>query len=90
MSNTGFVAVPTAPAGAGSTSVPGLGTFAPLAGPTIGPDGTVFLGTLEGKVIALHADGSAFWNRQLEGNLGIAAPPALGSDGSVKLVWGRK
>jgi hypothetical protein len=86
MSNTGFVAVPTQPAGAGSVSVPSLGTFAPLAGPTIGPDGTVFLGTREGKVIALRADGSEFWNRQLEGHLGISTPPAVGSDGSVYVV----
>jgi outer membrane protein assembly factor BamB len=86
MSQTGFTAVHTRPAGAGSVSVPGLGTFAPLAGPTIAPDGTVFLGTREGKVIALRADGGEFWNRQLEGRYGIAAPPAVGGDGSVYVV----
>ena len=86
MSNTGFVDAPTAHAGAGSTSVPGLGTFAPLAGPTIGPNGTVFLGTREGKVIALHADGKPFWNRELPAGQTITAPPALGSDGSVYVV----
>jgi hypothetical protein len=85
MSNTGFLDVDTAPAGAGSLSVPDLGTFAPLAGPTVGPDGTVFLATLEGKVIALHADGSAYWNRELPGAR-ITSAPVVGSDGSVYVV----
>jgi len=63
MSGAGFVDVLTQPAGAHSTSVPGLGTF--YASPTIGSDGTVYLGTLEGKVIALHADGTPYWDREL-------------------------
>ena len=50
MSNSGVVDVDTKPAGAGSVSVPGLGTFPLRTGPTIAPDGTVLLGTLEGKV----------------------------------------
>ena len=48
--NRGFVNVVTAPAGKGSKSVPGLGTFAPGAGPVIAPDGTVYLGTVEGEL----------------------------------------
>jgi len=38
-----FVNVATAPARSGSISVPGLGTFGPLTGPVIGPDGSVYL-----------------------------------------------
>jgi len=86
MSNTGFVDVPTAPAGARSMSVPGLGTFAPPAGPTIGPDGTVFLGTREGKLIALHANGKPYWNQQLSAEEMITSPPAVGADGSAYVV----
>jgi len=86
MSSTGFVNIYTQRAGAHSVGVPDLGTFSPLAGPTIGPDGTVFLGSEQGKVTALHADGSAYWNRQLEDHLGITAPPAVGSDGSVYVI----
>jgi hypothetical protein len=86
MSNTGFVDVETMHAGAGSISVPGLGTFARLAGPTIAPDGTVLLGTLEGEVIALHADGSAYWNRQLPVSQTITTSPVVGRDGSVYVV----
>ena len=52
--NRGFADVDTKPAGAGSLSVPGLGTFTPGAGPVIAPDGTVYLGTQEGKLIALQ------------------------------------
>ena len=86
MSNSGFVDVATKPAGAGSTSVPGLGTFGLQTGPTVAPNGTVLLGTLEGKVIALHPDGSAFWNRQLPAGQMIRTAPVVGSDGSVYVV----
>ncbi len=84
--NTGFAAVVTKPAGAGSVSVPGLGTFAPGAGPVIAADGTVYLGTMEGKLIALRADGSPYWTRQLPGRQGIMTPPVVGTDGSVYVV----
>jgi hypothetical protein len=82
MSNTGFVDVVTQPAGRGSVSVPDLGTFAPLAGPTVAPYGTVFLGTLEGSVIALHPDGAPHWRYQLSGET-IRSSPVVGSDGSL-------
>jgi hypothetical protein len=84
--NRGFVDVTTAPAAGGSRSVPGLGTFAPGAGPVIAPDGTVYLGTIEGKVIALHADGSPFWSRDITPGQAITASPAVGADGSVYVV----
>jgi outer membrane protein assembly factor BamB len=90
MSTTGYVDFPTLPAGAGSTSVPNLGTFSALAGPVVGPDGTVFLASQEGRVTALHADGQPYWSGQMEENLGASAPPALGIDGSVYVVgWMR-
>ena len=66
--STGYVDFPTLPAGAGSTSVPGLGTFGSLAGPVVGSDGTVYLATREGKVIALHDDGQPLWSAQIEGD----------------------
>ena len=77
--STGYVDFPTLSAGAGSTSVPGLGTFGSLAGPVVGSDGTVYLATREGKVIALHDDGQPLWSAQIEGELTISAPPAVGS-----------
>jgi hypothetical protein len=87
-SNTGFTAVLTKPAGAGSLSVPELGAFADGAGPVIGPDGSVYLGTTNGKVIALHADGSPYWNRQLPEQQ-ILTSPVIGTDGSVYVVGER-
>jgi hypothetical protein len=86
MSHNGFVDVVTRPAGSHSLSVPNLGTFAPGAGPTIGSDGTVVVGTLEGRVIALHPDGSPFWNRILPSDEKIASSPAIGRDQSVYVV----
>jgi hypothetical protein len=84
--NRGFVDVATRPAGSGSRSVPNLGTFAPGAGPVIASDGTVYLGTMEGKVIALHADGSPFWSRDINPGEAIFASPAVGTDGSVYVI----
>jgi hypothetical protein len=84
--NRGFADVDTKPAAGGSLSVPELGTFAPGAGPVIAPDGTVYLGTQEGKVIALHADGKPFWSREVNQGESIVASPAIGADGSVYVI----
>jgi hypothetical protein len=84
--NRGFADVDTKPAAGGSLSVPGLGTFAPGAGPVIAPDGSVYLGTQEGKLIALHADGKLFWSREVDQGESIVASPAIGADGSVYVI----
>jgi hypothetical protein len=84
--NSGFANVVTAPAGKGSVSVPGLGKFAPGAGPVVAPDGTVYIGTIEGKLIALHADGSPFWSRDISPGQSIIASPAISSDGSIYVI----
>ncbi len=84
--NRGFADVVTKPAAGGSTSVPGLGTFAPGAGPVIAPDGTVYLGTLEGKLIALSADGKPLWSRNVNPDEAIVASPAIGADGTVYVI----
>lgn len=60
--------------------------FAPGAGPVIAPDGSVYLGTQEGKVIALHADGKPFWSRDINKDESIVASPAIGADGSVYVI----
>jgi hypothetical protein len=84
--NTGFADVITAPAGKGSRTVPGLGTFAPGAGPVIAPDGTVYIGARQGKLIALRPDGSPFWSRDITRLQEILASPAVGADGSIYVV----
>lgn len=84
--NRGFVDVDTKPAAGGSLSVPGLGTFALGAGPVIAPDGSVYLGTQEGKLIALHADGKPFWSREVNQGESIVASPAIGADGRVYVI----
>jgi hypothetical protein len=84
--NSGFADVVTAPAGKGSVSVPGLGRFRPGAGPVVAPDGTVYLGTAQGKVIALHADGKPFWSRDIPRSQAILASPVVASDGTVYVI----
>jgi hypothetical protein len=84
--NRGFADVDTKPAAGGSLSVPGLGTFALGAGPVIATDGSVYLGTQEGKLIALHADGKPFWSRDIDADETIVASPAIGADGRVYVI----
>ena len=84
--NSGFVDVVTRPALQASVTVPGLGTFAPGAGPVIGPDGTVYLGNEQGVLWALHADGSFYWTQQLGPGQSIQASPTVDSDGSIYVV----
>lgn len=86
MSNSGYVDVDTQPATATPVQVANLGTFSPGAGPTVAPDGMVVLGNLEGQVIALHEDGSPYWNRQLPHPQSITASPVIGRDGSIYVV----
>jgi hypothetical protein len=88
--SSGYVDFPTLPAGAGSTSVPDLGRFSTLAGPVVGADGTVYLASLEGKVIALRDDGQPYWTAQIDPRLGMSSPPAIGIEGSAYVVgWTR-
>jgi hypothetical protein len=90
MSTDGFIDIATKPAAARSVGVPGLGTFAPGVGPAIGDDGTVHLGTVEGKVFALHADGTPYWNRALPSGWRITTTPAVDVDRSVYVVGTRE
>ena len=84
--NSGFANVVTAPAKKAPITVPGLGRFALGAGPVVAPDGTVYLGTIQGKLIALHADGKPFWSRDISPGQSIVASPAIASDGSIYVI----
>ena len=52
----------------------------------IAPDGTVYLGTAQGKLIALHPDGKPFWSRDITPGQSIVASPAVASDGSIYVI----
>ena len=84
--NSGFADVKTKPAGAGSVSIPNIGTFAAGAGPVIGPDGTVYIGNEQGKLWAFHADGSPYWSRDIGHGESIVASPVVGSDGMIYVI----
>jgi hypothetical protein len=87
MSYSGFTRVLTNPAGAGSISVPDLGVFAPHVNPAVGPDGTVFLGTAYGRVVALRPEGEPYWNREiLPTDNRILLTPTVTSDGTVWVI----
>lgn len=84
--NTGYANVPTAPATKPSRTVSHIGDFGVGAGPVIGPDGTVYVGTLQGKLLAFHPDGTRAWDRQLDAGQEILASPLVAPDGSIFVV----
>ncbi len=84
--NTGFANVVTAPAVKPSRTIGHIGNFGIGAGPVIGPDGTVYVGTLQGKLLAFHPDGTRAWDRQLDQGQSILASPVVASDGSIFVV----
>ncbi|HET6621857.1 MAG TPA: hypothetical protein VFG64_18110 [Dongiaceae bacterium] len=85
-SNTGYADVGTAPAKKAPVTVPNLGSFAPGAGPVVAPDGTVYLGNQQGKLIALHADGSAAWSRDISPGYAITASPLVAPNGYIYVI----
>ena len=87
--NTGFARVDTAPALKPQQTVQ-VGTLAPGAGPVVGPNGTVYVANMTGKVLAFHPDGTPAWNRILHIADPYLASPVVGADGAVYAVSVRK
>ena len=85
--NTGFARVDTARA-VSPQRVTRVGLVAPGANPVVAPDGTVYIGTVQGELRAFRADGTAYWTRQLNYSEhgGIHASPVVGADGSVYVI----
>jgi len=84
--NTGFAHVDTLPAQQ-PISVRTLGRVAPGANPVVSPDGTVYIGTMEGTLKAFRADGTPYWERTINPEHGgFYASPVVGADGSVYVV----
>lgn len=85
--NSGYLPVATKPARGPSTTIANIGTFAPGAGPVVGPDGTVYVGNEQGVLWAFRADGSAYWHRSLSRTgEAILASPVVDTDGSIYVV----
>jgi hypothetical protein len=84
--NTGFVDVTTKPAEFATKTVGDIGTIAPGAGPVVAPDGTVYLGNEQGKLMSFNADGTPGWSRSIAAGQRIVASPAIGSDGTIYVV----
>lgn len=88
--NSGLMRVNTANAVAGNhLGVVDIGSLAPGASPVTGADGTVYIGNLEGEVMALHADGTPYWRNTVFGTI-LAAPVVSRVDGAVYVVSGAK
>jgi len=83
--NSGLFDAPTIPATTPLKVVQNIGTFAPGAGPVIGPDGTLYLGNEQGTVMTFHPDGTPGWTYQIPGQ-SIVASPVLDSSGSLYVI----
>ncbi len=84
--NSGHVNVQTKAALAGSVSIPDIGSFAAGVGPVAAPDGTVYLGNEQGKLMAFRADGTPYWSRDIAPGESIAASPVIDSMGNVYVI----
>lgn len=87
--NTGFADVATAPA-KDPRILSDLGSFAPGAGPVVAADGTVYVGTEQGKLLSFKPDGTPGWSRSLNRGEAIYASPAIGADGSIYVIGVRQ
>lgn len=58
-----------------------LGATRVMASPTVGPDGTVYIGTAGGQLFAVAPNGSVKWSAMT--GSAIKSAPALASDGTV-------
>ncbi len=83
--NTGFIDVVTAKANR-PAKVMDVGSIAFGAGPVVGPDGTVYLGNEQGKLMSFAADGTPGWSRELRTGHSIIASPAIGADGMIYVI----
>src|ERR1043165_5943067 len=56
--------------------------------PVVGPDNTIYIGTLKGELAAINPNGTLKWKRSLSGNHSemIPASPAVGRDGNIYAV----
>jgi hypothetical protein len=83
--NTSMVDVATAPAQT-PRKVDNIGSIAPAAGPVVAPDGTVYVGNEQGKLMSFKPDGTPGWSRTLNSGEAILASPMIGSDGSIYVI----
>ncbi len=84
--NTGLVDIVTKPAEFASKTISDIGTIALGAGPVVAPDGTVYLGNEQGKLMSFKPDGTPGWSRNITAGQQIVASPAIGSDGSIYVI----
>jgi outer membrane protein assembly factor BamB len=57
-----------------------------FSSPVIGPDGTVYVGNLDGELVAISPEGTERWRRTFFDNATIMSTPAVAADGSIFVV----
>ena len=83
--NAGFANVVTDPITVDSprVAVSGLGPFAAGAGPVVDKNGTAYLGSISGQLIAIGPDGTRLQTAQLPPDRRIFTSPIIARDGSI-------
>ena len=84
--NTGYADATTVVATKPAAVVHFTDSVGVSSGPVIGPEGNVYFGTQQGRLMALHSDGSTAWTRQLAPNYAVKAAPTVSVDGSIYVV----
>jgi hypothetical protein len=85
--NTSFATVDTQPARVPMNVYSLIGPIAPGVNPVVGPDGTVYIGNMEGELQFRVPDGWNKFSRWLNPEHGgIYSSPVVGSDGSIYVV----
>lgn len=54
--------------------------------PAIGADGTIYVGTTEGELVAVNSSGTIRWKKTIAANSAIVSSPAVGTDNNIYLI----
>nr|WP_298687387.1 hypothetical protein [uncultured Dongia sp.] len=84
--NSGFTYAQTALIRGAPLTIPNIGTFATGVAPVTAPDGSVFIGNEQGKMLAFRADGTPYWQRDLTRGFSIRTSAVVGRNGAVYVI----